>query len=177
MIARNQSITHGPGVWAPVYDRRHWKRGPVRLPEPAALAAMPNGAPFFVPLFDTASLLASLSPAGQLGPMQSYENNFQMTVDFWWCETMHSFSSSGVSPAFAWQVYSAIQDGQGNQQSTLYQKTPIASAITCGTAKGPFVLREPIHLPVGTELICQVQNLKPTNNTIQLVLMGYLAEG
>lgn len=175
-IARNHSITHGPGTWAPPYDRRRWKQTPIRLARPAALAAMPDGEPFFVPLFDTASLFSAVTPAGVLQPLQSYENDFQMTVDFWWLQTMASFSAGEeTSPPFAWQLYSNLADAQGNAgPSTLYQKTPVTSECNFGTAQEPFELREPVHLPVGTELICSVQNLQDSNNAIQIVLMGYL---
>jgi hypothetical protein len=177
-LAKNNSITHGPGTWAPPYDRRRWKQFPVRLPEPAALAAMPNGAPFFIPLFDTASLFSDLTPAGVLQPLQSYENDFQMTVDFWWVMTMASFSvGSAASPPFAWQLYTSVLDASGNPgPSTLYQKTPVTSECNFGTAQEPFELREPVHLPVGIELICSVQNLQNANNAVQLVLMGYLVD-
>jgi hypothetical protein len=177
-IAKNDSITHGPGTWAPVYDRKRWKQFPTRLPEAAALAAMPNGSPFFVPLFDTTSLFAAAVPAGVLQPLQSYENDFQMTVDFWWVMTMASFSvGSAANPPFAWQLYSSLADDSGNPgPSTLYQKTPVTAETNFGTAQEPFELREPVHLPIGTELICSVQNLQNANNTIQLVLMGYLVD-
>jgi hypothetical protein len=176
-ISKNTSITHGPGTWAPPYDRRRWKQFPVRLPKAHALAAMPNGEPFFIPIFDTASLFAAATPAGVLPPLQTYENNFQMTVDFWWLMTMASFSAGSVSnPPFAWQLYSVVEDSQGNHQSTLYQKTPVPAQCNVGTAQEPFELREPVHLPLGTELLCSVQNLQSANLTIQIVLMGYLVE-
>jgi hypothetical protein len=178
-IAKNNSITHGPGTWAPPYDRRRWKQYQVRLPEHSALAAMPNGGPFFVPLFDTASLFqAPITPAGVLQPLQQYENDFQMTVDFWWVMTMASFSVGGVGdPPFAWQLYTSVLNSDGSAgPSTLYQKTPVTSETNFGTAQQPFELREPVHLPIGIELICSVQNLQNANNAIQLVLMGYLVD-
>jgi hypothetical protein len=177
-IPKNHSITHGPGTWAPVYDRRHWKQNIVRIAEPAALAAMPDGEPFFIPLFDTASLFAAASPAGVLPPLQSYENDFQMTVDFWWLMTMASFSVGSVdNPPFAWQLSSLSIDSSGQPgPSTLYQKTPVTSECNFGTGQKPFELREPVHLPVGIELICSVQNLQNADNAIQIVLMGYLVD-
>jgi hypothetical protein len=60
--------------------------------------------------------------------------------------------------------------------STLYQKTPVTSECNFGTAQQPFELRDTVHLPVGIELICSVQNLQDTNNAIQIVLMGYLVD-
>jgi hypothetical protein len=179
MIPRNESITRPPGRYAPVFDPKRWKWVDVRLPEAASLAAMPNGGPFFIPLFDTTSLFAASTPAGVLPPLQTYENDFQMTVDFWWVQTMASFSAgSATSPPFTWQLYTASKpDASGNPgPSTLYQKTPVAAENNFGSAQLPFQLREPVHLPIGTELICSVQNLQNANNTIQLVLMGYLVD-
>jgi hypothetical protein len=177
-LAKNDSVTYKRANWAPIYDPRRRNQYQVRLPKHAALRAMPNGAPFFVPLFDTTSLFASSSPAKVLPALQSFENNFQMTVDFWWLMTMASFSvGSASNPPFAWQLFSAVSNDDGTPgPSKLYQKTPIPAECGFGTAQQPFELTEPVHLPIGTELLCSVQNLQNANNAIQIVLMGYLAD-
>jgi hypothetical protein len=174
MGSRNVSLNLQPGVWAPVHTPK-WRHNPVRLARQPVLAQIPDGMPLFIPLFDTTSLFAAATPANVLGPLQTYENDFQITSDFWWLCTMASFSVGSVAnPPFVWQLYSVVDDGKGNQQSQLYQKTPVTAETSFGTAQKPFELQEPVYLAAGTELICSVQNLQNANLALQLVLMGYL---
>ena len=164
---KNNTVNLKPGPWAPIHNRRLWKRGPVRLASPAALAAVPNGCPFWIPIFATASLY--FNQGGALGAQLSDENTFQLTYDFWWLQTI---ASSG---GYSFQLFST-PPGENTEISN-YQKSAVAHFNFSGTAQEPFNLVEPILFPAGTQLQCRVQNLNATPNVLQICMVGIMIPG
>ncbi len=169
----NTSILMPKGPSAPVYERkrRHWN--PVRIARRAALAQIPNGPPFFIPILDT----TTLSPDGALDGLASLENTFQFTMDFWWVQAMVSVSQGDFEvPIFMFSMYRTFVDAQGNDDSETYQKSPIAFANVFGSAREPFELDEPIHFRPGEQIQCRIQSLVDAAEIVQIVLFGYLGE-
>lgn len=127
---------------------------------------------------------------GALGPQQSAENNFLMTVDFAWLGSIFSDVGEGVvptaTPTFNFQMSRTWIDSQGNEQTYLFQKTPIQAENCFGinqaaigggilTGSTPFYLRKPLLFRAGDEILVRVQSLQQSDaQTLQLVLFGYI---
>lgn len=178
--APNVGVTRPPSASvAPPYSPK-WgirRRFPVRLPRPSFLEAVPEGIPYFVPIFDSATLFQSPQSAGsngKLGAFQSYENDFELTEDFWWIENMASVQGASAQSVLV-QIYTSIQNPDGSQSNYTWQKTPIPYSMIFGSASEPFTLERPQLLPAGTQIVVNAQNTTANPLAIQLVLMGYLA--
>ncbi|HXU18967.1 MAG TPA: hypothetical protein VN788_00130 [Verrucomicrobiae bacterium] len=157
-----------PSPWTTANLKPDYLPG-VRLPVRSALVPLIGKMPFWVDLFNE-----------QLAAMDSDENRFTMTEDYWWAGTLASIVGVGgvavVHPAFAFQLFQL--DNGGDEASTSQQK-PVNQENYFGTAQKPFYLSKPVLFPAGTQLLCRVQNLQSGSAAnlfnIQIVMMGYMA--
>jgi hypothetical protein len=180
-----------PSPSAPIYSSHHWLHNPVRIPPHRDLGGLKNARPFWIPIFDTATLVADGIVGGALGPQQSAENNFLMTVDFAWLGSIFSDTGGDFPPTGApscnFQMSRTWKDSQGNEQTYLFQKTPIqaenlfgfnqSAAIFAPLLAGstPFYLRKPLLFRAGDEILVRVQSLQQVEpQTLQLILFGYI---
>lgn len=151
-----------------------FRKTPERLPRRFDVREIPDSArPFWLPLFDSQSLLG-----GPMAGNDTQESTYKFGSDFWWCATTASTISGDVD-GFAVQMFRMQKDANGDQQTSLYQKTPLFWQQIAGQFLGvegilPFYLKRPRFWPAGTAIQCRVQNLSPNNNKIQFVLFGYL---
>jgi len=60
---------------APIYSGKYFRRNPIRVPPPPDLMGLQNGKPFWIPIFDTATLPGLAG--GVLAPGASAENNYR----------------------------------------------------------------------------------------------------
>lgn len=177
-----------PSPVAPIYSGRYFKRNSFcRIPPPADRLGLHNGKPYWIPIFDSATLLAN----GTLPALGSAENNYQLTTNFAWLATLattNALQSVMAINNFAFQLLRTYVDAEGNQQSRVYQKTPIwnqlgsggsanAGGVTKTIGVMPLYLRKPVLVPEGSEILCRVQSLfAPVQGAqaIQIVLFGYI---
>src|SRR5271169_62883 len=168
---------------APIYSGKYFRRNPIRVPPPPDLMGLQNGKPFWIPIFDTATLPGLAG--GVLAPGASAENNYQLTADFAWLANMLSYQATSVNYPFSLQLSATTQDAQGDPTTTLFQKTPIiCNLFGGGTNQGgaaqplsPLYLRKPVLFKAGTELLVRVQSnlFTPAGVlAIQFCLFGYI---
>jgi hypothetical protein len=169
---------------APIYDklwhRRRWNS--TRLPDPELRKfinlMLKDPFPFAINIFDTND------PTGgtlglPLGAFLSAESRFTCTEDFWWYASVASFTAGSATdpgnPPFSWQLFATQGTGETKQVGPL-QQNPITSNLVFGTAQRQMFLKSPKYFPQGTEVICGVQNGQNANNTIQILMLGYIGE-
>ena len=187
-MSRPRSMTP-PAPCAPIFSTHGFLQNPVRIPPRVDLRGLQNGRPWWIPIFDTTSLFpVAQGGSGMLAGQQSAENNFIFTADFAWLANMASTGAVGgftSGAPFQFQMTRNWIDANGEQQTYLYQKTPIHAenimgAVIPPVAPGgvggalPFYLRKPSLLRAGDELTCRVQSLQPSAQAIQIVLFGYV---
>jgi hypothetical protein len=182
--------TIAPAPSAPIYSSHHYLHYPVRIPPHRDLLGLKNAKPWWIPILDTATLVAPGIVDGALGPQQSVENNFLMTVDFAWLASIFSdvTEAEASAPTFNFQMSRTWKDSQGNEQTYLFQKTPIQAENFFGINQAdvpaldtalpgstPFYLRKPLLFRAGDEILVRVQSLQQVEpQTLQLILFGYI---
>jgi len=183
---------------APVFTSRYFRRNPVRIPAPPDLLGLKNASPFWLPIFDTLSLgIGPAGAVGTLGGQQSGENNVLLTIDFAWLALVASVTTDATppvsvyesGPTFAFQMQRTWIDSNGDEQTYMFQKTPIQAENIFGANQAnsaiaaldsvlpgstPFYLKKPVLLRAGDQLQVRVQSLQSSNLILQLCLFGYI---
>jgi hypothetical protein len=171
---------------APIYSklwrfRRH--NSGVRLPDPELRKfinlMLKDPFPFNINIFDTNDQTGGTLGL-PLGALMSAEGRFTCTEDFWWYGLTASFTAGSATdpanPPFAFQLFHTTNVGQQDQAGLLHQQKPVTHNLFLGTAQHPMYLKSPKLFRQNTEVMCGVQNLQAVNNTIQVMMLGYIGE-
>jgi hypothetical protein len=170
---------------APIYNNlwRYRRRNSTRLPDPELRKfvnlMLKDPFPLAINIFDTNDQTGGTLGL-PLGALLSAEGRFTCTEDFWWYGLTASFTvGSATDPGnapFAFQLFHTTNVGQADQAGSLHQQKPVVNNLFFGTAQRQLFLKSPKLFRQNTEVMCGVQNLQNANNTIQILMLGYIGE-